>query len=113
MTTHAASSRRSNARRLALGGGLGLVLLYALFVLTGYLWVRYALRNERISLAEVALFRWKAQKEVTIHKCSNDNASQRRVAPVRDYDGQQGLRHSVLGIECGPGWRAHGHLRHA
>ena len=58
MTTNA-PSLRPNWRRLAVGGGFGLVLLYALFVATGYLWVRYALKNDRISLAEVALFRWK------------------------------------------------------
>ena len=59
MTTNPSSLRRPNWRRLAVGGCLGLVLLYALFVSTGFLWVRYALKNDRISLGEVALFRWK------------------------------------------------------
>jgi tetratricopeptide (TPR) repeat protein len=59
MTTYASSSRRPNWRRLAVGGGLGLALLYALFILMGYLWLRYALKNDRISVGEIALFRLK------------------------------------------------------
>ncbi len=59
MTTNASSLRRPKWRRLAVGGGFGLVLLYVLFVSAGYLWLRFALKNDQTSLAKVALLRWK------------------------------------------------------
>jgi tetratricopeptide (TPR) repeat protein len=58
MTTNAPSSRRLDGRRLAITGGIWLLLLYGLFVSTGYAWLHYALKNDRIGFADVALFRW-------------------------------------------------------
>lgn len=55
---HAPSSRRLDGRRLAITGGIWLLLIYGLFVSTGYVWLHYALKNDRIGFAEVALFRW-------------------------------------------------------
>lgn len=57
MTTPARSSRRFDTRRILKAAGVGLVLLYGMFVSTGYIWLRYALKNDRVSLSDVAFFR--------------------------------------------------------
>jgi tetratricopeptide (TPR) repeat protein len=63
MTTNAPYSRRLDLRRLAIAGGLGVLLLYGLFVSTGYAWLHYVLKNDRIGFGDVALFRWQTVRK--------------------------------------------------
>jgi tetratricopeptide (TPR) repeat protein len=58
MTTNAPSLRRFNVRRLAIAGGFGLLLVYVLLVSTGYVWLHYVRKNDRIGITQVAFFRW-------------------------------------------------------
>ena len=59
MTTDAQSPHRLDARRLLKAGAVVLVLLYGMFVTTGYVWLRYVMKNDHVSISEVALFRLK------------------------------------------------------
>jgi predicted Zn-dependent protease len=57
MTTNTRSSRRLDGRRLLKAGAVVLVLLYGMYVTTGYVWLHYVLKNDHVSFSEVALFR--------------------------------------------------------
>jgi len=53
--------------RLIIAGSLGLLLLYGLFASTGYAWLHYGLKNDRIGIADVAFFRWqKVRKAMAV-----------------------------------------------
>jgi tetratricopeptide (TPR) repeat protein len=58
MTTNTQPSRRLDTRRLLIAGGVGLVLLYGMFVATGYVWLHFVLKNDQVHFSELALFRW-------------------------------------------------------
>jgi len=57
MITNTRSSRRLDGRRLLKAGAVVLVLLYGMYVTTGYVWLHYVLKNDHVSFSEVALFR--------------------------------------------------------
>ena len=82
MTSNSPSPRRLNVRRLAIGGSVGLVLIYLLFVSAGYLWLRHALHNERIGLVDVALCRW---KEVRRTMAAEQFAAGKKAWEAKDY----------------------------
>jgi predicted Zn-dependent protease len=59
MTTDAQTPRRLDVRRLLKAGVVVLLLLYGMYVTTGYVWLRYVMKNDHVSISEVALFRLK------------------------------------------------------
>ena len=76
MNANTRPPRRFNARRIATVAGLGLFLVYVLFVVTGFFWVNFGLKNHRITFAQVALFRWKeVRRDMAVQQLAQARAA--------------------------------------
>lgn len=71
-----------NFRRIILIASIGLLAVYALFVVTGYLWVNYGLKNRQITLAQVAFLRLKeVRRDLAVQQLTKAKAALER----KDY----------------------------
>jgi thioredoxin-like negative regulator of GroEL len=86
MNANLRPTRRFNARRTAVVAGLGVFLVYVLFVVTGFVWVNFGLKNRHITFAQVALFRWKeVRRDMAVQQLAQAQAAWNAKDPSAAY----------------------------
>lgn len=102
MTTEFRSPARLNVRRIVIVAGAALLLMYALFVATGYLWVNYGLKNRRITLAQVALFRLhEVRHDLAVQQFAQANAAlEKKDYPAAYLAFSSALRNDPDNVDC-------------